>query len=277
MDADEVGRGGEMNDYEVVMLFGADEQIEAELHFSDFESLLAGDSCLDAYASSAMNAAYCVIGNGLALRGVVYFCFKVDENGRVDAAFNVPLRYLVMSAGSGPDLGQGPIKTASRAQCPVPWHSVNLWEPTNTDAADIVQRRVYRNKLKLKSSTGLGSGMLGEPLPSGEIELVQSFDDLAGTTNPPRIGAVGNNVALEAKLTDTFGEAGKLSLQDVIRLHTQQLAETQQKYREDLAEHQQVYLDQIRDCKEEIHELKVALRREQSHNQRLQQMLRGDI
>ena len=107
---------------------------------------------------------------------------------------------------------------------------------------------------------------------ASDVELYQTLQTVGsgGTTNH-------ESVALDAKLTDVFGEAGKLSLQDVIRLHTQQLEEAQVRHRSDLAAHQMIYLDQIRSCKEEIHQLKVALRQQQSHNQRLQQMLRGGI
>jgi hypothetical protein len=261
MDAEEAKQVADANNYEVVMLFGADEDIASEMFFAEFETLLSGAAKLDACAGSVTKAAYCIVGNGLALKGLVFFLFNVDEEGVVDPAFNLPLRYLAENAGAGPDLGQGPIRKASRGQCPVPWHSVHLWEPTNPEAIDLVQRRVYRNKLKLKSSTVVGAPQVDDELVSGEVELAPGTE----------------NAALEARLTDTFGEAGKLSLQDVIRLHKQQLEETKLKYRDDLEQHQQTYLDQIRDCREQIHELKVALRQEQSRNQRLQQMLRGEI
>jgi hypothetical protein len=37
-----------------------------------------------------------------------------------------------------------------------------------------------------------------------------------------------------------------------------------------------VYLDQIRNCKDEIQKLKSALRNEQERSRRLQQLLRGE-
>ena len=67
------------------------------------------------------------------------------------------------------------------------------------------------------------------------------------------------------------------SISNLIRLHTDQLSAAKLKFRDDLQQHQQVYLDQLRVCKEEIRELKVALRQEQSRNRRLQQMLRGEV
>jgi hypothetical protein len=40
---------------------------------------------------------------------------------------------------------------------------------------------------------------------------------------------------------------------------------------------QQGYLEQIKNCREEIQKLKSALRHEQERNRRLQQLLRGDV
>jgi hypothetical protein len=272
MDADEQETTGELSGYEVVMLFGADEEIDSEMFFAEFETLISGAATLNAYAGSLMKAAFCVVGNGLALTRIAFFTFKVDESGMLDPAFNIPLRYLVQSAGSGADLGQGPIRKASRGQCPVPWHAINLWEPIHAETVGRVQRRIYRNKLKLNSSTGLGTEAPQDNVVSSDVELYQTLQTFGSAGAPNQ-----ESIALDAKLTDVFGEAGKLSLQDVIRLHTQQLEEAQIRHRSDLAAHQMIYLDQIRSCKEEIHQLKVTLRQQQSHNQRLQQMLRGDI
>jgi hypothetical protein len=88
---------------------------------------------------------------------------------------------------------------------------------------------------------------------------------------------VAVNVEYGAKLNEVFGDAGKLSLQDLIRLHTQQLDQARTKYRDDVETQQTAYLSQLRSCREEMHDLKVALRQEQGRNRRLQQMLRGDI
>ena len=76
-----MSRGGQQ---EVVMLFNADGSILDEMMFSAFEDLLNGNHTLDGSAASVMKAAYCVVGNGLSLRGTVFFTFSVDENGVVD-------------------------------------------------------------------------------------------------------------------------------------------------------------------------------------------------
>ena len=83
--------------------------------------------------------------------------------------------------------------------------------------------------------------------------------------------------ALEEKLTQTFGQDGRLSLQEVLRAHAEQLQDAKAQYRTDLEAQQQAYLDQLRTARDEIHDLKVALRQEQGRNRRLQQMLRGEV
>ncbi len=278
---------------EIVVLYNSQEEIETEMFFKDFELLLAGQGRLDAFAASQTKAAYCVIGNGLKLRGVVFFQFNVGEEGLLDPEFNLPLQYLVKQAGIGCDLGDGGIRKASRGQCPVPWHAVNLWEPNQDDGADagieILQKRIFRNRLKVKAVLYDGpdtffdlddSGV--EPGEDGALLLIEAIQNTPGI-EPTRVSqstiTTGPDIPADfsAKLTEVFGDAGRLSLQDLIRLHTDQLEQARLKYRQDIDQQQLAYLDQMRAAREEIHSLKVALRQEQSRNRRLQEMLRGDI
>ena len=83
------------------------------------------------------------------------------------------------------------------------------------------------------------------------------------------------NAEFSARLTDLFGDAGKLSLPQLIRLHTEQLDELKTKFSSDLQSQQSVYTDQLRAAREEIRSLKVALRQEQSRSRRLQDLLRA--
>jgi len=296
---------------EVVMLFDARSDICAEMPLAAFEQILDGGRRLDSLAASLVSAAYCVVGSALSLRAVVFFQFSVNEDGCVDSSFNLPLRYLAQQAGKGEDLGQGAIRKASRGHCPVPWHSVNLWEPAAGKGAQSVQARLYRNKLKLDAAATCNDEEFF-PSDDGSIDLVE-FDecfneqiDDAGlldepvnspTNNPLDEGATAPGLAaaksatnanggapamdqkqiLTEKLTEALGETGKLSLQDIIRLHAEQLEQAKKRYREDVESQQTSYLDQIKSCRSEIHELKVALRQEQGRNRRLQQMLRGGL
>ncbi len=243
---------------EAVLLFEADlNAISQELRFSEFEALVEGAAALEQFAASVVSATYVVVGNALSVQGMVFFTFNVDENGRVDPAFNLPLRYLVQNAGAGPDLGTGPVRLASRSQCPVPWHSVNLWEPRlegEQSACQLVQKAVWRNRLGLKASARIETA--SDDLVLEDVLMEQK--------------------KLEARLTDTFGEEGKVNLENLIRQHNDQLSRVSDRYRSDLERQQQMYLDQIRNCRDEIQRLKAALRNEQERSRRLQQLLRGE-
>ena len=242
---------------EVIVLFNADGTvISSDMLYAEFDAMVSQASTLEAHAASVVKAVYCVVATGLAVRGLVFFQFKVDEDGLVDPSFNVPLRYLVRNAGAGPDLGMGAVRLACRGRCPVPWQSINLWEPAgkgDAHPAMLAQKAVWRNRLGLK------------PLVFKKMD----DDALCSSVNEEQ-------QVLEERLTETFGEEGKVSLQQLIAQHNQQLSDAGRKYRSDMQQQQTGYLDQIRDCKDEIQKLKVSLRHEQERSRRLQGLLRGD-
>lgn len=244
---------------EAVLLFDADlSGVESELRGEDFDALVQGAAGLEQFAASVVRAAFALVGMALSVRSVVLFTFKVDENGVVDPRFNLPLRYLADNAGPGPDLGAGPVRLACRSQCPVPWHAVNLWEPRGSGdegSIQLVQKVIWRNRLGLK--------------PSGALER-RGDDEMVLTENHP------GQRALESRLAEAFGEEGKVNLESLIRQHNSRLTEVSDKYRSELAQQQQGYLEQIKSCRQEIQELKAALRNEQQRNRRLQSLLRGD-
>lgn len=242
---------------EIILLFTADgSAVSSEMRFTEFEALINQAATLDAQAASVVKAAYGIVASGLTVRGLVFFLFKVNEEGMVDRSFNVPLRYLVSNAGMGPDLGMGPIRLACRGVCPVPWHSVNMWEPRgegDAHPAMLVQKAVWRNRLGLKP-------MATKPIHADVVSSTISEE----------------HQVLEKKITETFGKEGKVSLQQLITQHNQQLRAVSEKFRADLEQQQRTYLDQIRDCRDEIHKLKATLRHEQERSRRLQELLRGD-
>lgn len=282
---------------QVVIWFDADECIADEMLYDQFEQALAGQRALSAFAASEAKAAYCVVGNGLLLRGAVFFQIKVDEEGRADPSFNLPLPYLAQQAGVGARLEDNAIRVAARGRCPVPWHSVNLWEPDIDEAVATVQRSLYRNRLKLKSLTDFDEADffpgLAEPALVDEAYdqrrqhagAARGMETVARRRGPKAAPAkqvegasaqqLVRNAEFSARLTDLFGDAGKLSLPELIRLHTQQLDELEAKFSSDLESQQSAYTDQLRVAREEIRSLKVALRQEQSRSRRLQDLLRA--
>jgi len=264
---------------EAVLLLDADRAaIALEMRQADFEALLEGSASLDQFAASVVSAAFVVVGIALAIRGVVLFTFKVDEQGLLDPNFNLPLRYLADSAGPGPDLGAGPVRFACRGRCPVPWHSVHLWEPATEDgmeAAELVQKTIWRNRLGLKPTGKI------EQMPEDDLMLDDAHNHAC---DPPHDDTPGNapddsrdtQRQMEARLTEAFGEEGKVNLESLIRQNNDRVAQVSDRYRANLEQQQQGYLDQIKNCRDEIQKLKSALRTEQQHNRRLQSLLRGD-
>jgi hypothetical protein len=249
---------------EAVLLFEADlSSIEIELHASEFEAMVAGQTGLEHFAAGVVNGVFAVVGAALSLSSMVFFTFRVDEEGTVDPNFNLPLRYLADNAGPGPDLGAGIVRLACRGQCPVPWHAVNLWEPltdSENGSVQIVQKTIWRNRLGLRPSTVI------DRVLSDALELNENH----------HVDGIENHQLLESRLTETFGDEGKVNLENLIRQHNDRVTQVSDKYRTEIQEQQQGYLDQIRSCREEIQELKAALRHEQQRSRRLQELLRGE-
>ena len=86
---------------EAVFFFEGDD-ISTEMHYREFEALLNQATTLENFAASQVRGAYVVVGTGLAVRGMVSFLLRIDEDGHADRNFSVPLRHLVRHAGPGP-------------------------------------------------------------------------------------------------------------------------------------------------------------------------------
>ncbi|WP_049630175.1 hypothetical protein [Cellvibrio sp. pealriver] len=113
---------------EAVFLF-QDGQIARELLYPEFEAILDGFIPVPDFSGTSAKAAYVQINPSLNVTGVVFFLLGFDAKGMVDRRWNVPLRQLLESAGSGPDMGAGAIRLVCYSQCPVAWHQKNLWDP----------------------------------------------------------------------------------------------------------------------------------------------------
>ncbi len=302
---------------EVVLLFDpSGSKIDLEMRYGQFKALLGQKATLDSHAAATVKAAYAQVGDGLIVRAAVFFLFKVNEAGYVDPAFNLPLDYMAQQSGPGPDLGNGPILMASRSQCPVPWHAINMWEPEGEGErhpAHLVQKAVWRNRLQLKTipvrrrSNGIERPppQRSEPAartapqpapqieprrqaaprprarqapPSAPVDLTARLD-VTGQLEPGAGGGLGlaRLQAMDQRLTAEFGEAGRVSVTQYSRQHREQMGQVADRFRDEMHRQQQSYLEQIRTCREEIQKLKAALRHEKERNRRLQQLLRGDV
>ncbi len=243
---------------EAVFLFDGD-KIVSEMHFSEFDALLDRAASVGKFVDTRVKAAYVVVGTGLAVRGMVCFFLPVDTDGYADTSFSVPLRQLVKVAGPGPDVGCGRIRLACASQCEPPTQAPCLWDPRGKGESSeirLIQQAVWRNRLGIR-------------VPEG---------DKAATDAPRKSGSTeGIRQALEAQFDEAFGAARKVSLQQVILHHKKQVEALRQRFRLDLEQQQQIYLDQINRVHEELSHLKRELREEQARNQMLQRLLRGEV
>ncbi len=387
---------------ELVVLFDdSRSKIDLEMRFGQFNSLLQQKGTLASHAGTTARAAYAQVGAELAVRGLVFFKVRFNDEGYMDPAFNLPLEYMAVNAGEGPDLGAGPIKMACRSQCPVPWHGINMWEPSGEGElhpATVVQNTVRRNALGLKMiarpgladpasegvdqdiqsvvdtvaslqqamtaeraraaaraaavpSSGSQRVAVGQGTATSRVPGAQNASGAAPTTAPPRKTAPPSKTALprkraevpagtgrqkkprgtrretlprqsasgpsrppqtaqepgtasrptpadgttaasalvrkpngiarmrvmEARLSTAFGEDGRVSMNDYAHQHREQMGEVAAQFRAEMERQQQGYLEQIKNCRQEIQKLKSALRHEQKRNQRLQELLRGDV
>jgi hypothetical protein len=281
---------------EVIVVFDpSGSKVDAEISMESFQKLLSHDGTLAAQAASLVKAAYAQVGAGLAVRALVFFQFRVDEEGRLDPAFNLPLEYMANNAGLGPDLGLGPVRMASRAQCPVPWHGINLWEPTMTgDAhpAQLVQKAVWRNRVGLTPVPVTRTRQVVAEARSGKRrphEAVLELDQALGAGGEVHIAEAPQ---IESRVAAGMGEPprsrGRARRQTVDRSRERSdgrapgrdavpLLPPSDHFRAEMQRQQQGYLEQIKACREEIQKLKSALRHERERNRRLQQLLRGDV
>ncbi|MDF3013077.1 MAG: hypothetical protein K0Q78_1281 [Cellvibrio sp.] len=177
---------------EAVFLF-QEEQISRELLYPEFEAILDGFIPVPDFANTFAKAAYIQVNHSLCVTGVVFFLLGFDAKGMVDRRWNVPLRQLVESAGSGPDMGAGAIRLACYSQCPVAWHQKNLWDPhmqRGNNSFVAMRKAVKANRLGL-----IVKPPVKEPKPDVPLQPVRSAQEVER-----------EQAAIEKKLHDHYAQ-----------------------------------------------------------------------
>jgi len=134
---------------EAVVFFVGGE-IRREMLYAEFEALLDCVVPIRDFAGHVLDAAYVRLDNRLAPMAVVLFLIPFDDEGFPDLRWDVPLRMLAERGMRGPDLGGGPVRLATRSQCPVAEYADRLWDirfdgQGNTLAQ--LQQRLLMNRL----------------------------------------------------------------------------------------------------------------------------------
>ncbi len=178
---------------EAVFLF-QDEQISRELLYPEFEAILDGFIPVPDFANTSAKAAYVQVDHSLCVTGVVFFLLGFDAKGMIDRRWNVPLRQLIETAGSGPDMGAGAIRLACYSQCSIAWHQKNLWDPLmqrGNNSFVAMRKAIKANRLGLIVKPAL----VKEVKPGAPVQAVRSAQE-----------AAREQVALEQKLHDHYAQ-----------------------------------------------------------------------
>lgn len=215
---------------EVIYLF-VDAQVAAELPFAEFMQHIERQTSIPGAppGASLCRAGYVAVGPDLLINGLVFFLLQVDEQGRPDKNFSVPLPYLANNAGLGPDLGSGPVPMACRGSCSVPWHANNLWDPTQdetTNPFDALIAAVAANRLELNP------------------EVASAAPEILASTDATQPCSSGDSGAVSARVS-------QLSAQ-----HTQQLMALQEQHECELAAQRDVLEAKLELYRQEVIRLK---------------------
>lgn len=156
--------------YEAI-LFLVGGAVLREMLYTEFEALLDCVVPMRDLAHRDLQAAYVRLDAGLAPVAIVLFSIPFDADGFPEQRWNVPLRQLADSGLRGPDLGGGPIRLATRSQCPVPGQEGSLWDVefgAGGSTLDLIRERVRMNRLGLDAlEMRAQGGGTGSPPPPG--------------------------------------------------------------------------------------------------------------
>jgi hypothetical protein len=178
---------------EAVFLF-QEEQISRELLYPEFEAILDGFIPVPDFANASAKAAYVQVNHSLCVTGVVFFLLGFDAKGMIDRRWNVPLRQLIETAGSGPDMGAGAIRLACYSQCSIAWHQKNLWDPLmqrGNNSFVAMRKAIKANRLGLI----VKPTVVKEPKPAAPVQAVRSAKE-----------AEREQLALEQKLHEHYAQ-----------------------------------------------------------------------
>lgn len=212
---------------QVIYLF-VDGQVSAEFSFDEFEAHIDRQTELPGAParSSVCRAGFAQIGPDLRIEGLVFFLLQVDEFGRPDRNFNIPLPYLAKNAGPGPDLGFGPVPMACRGSCSVPWQANNLWDPTQAGTVnplDALVAAVAANQLELDPQpqpiSASGEASSDEPRAMIEALTVEHSRQLVELQSRHEDELSAQQQLMDAKLGLYRQEIARLRA-ELVELHT---------------------------------------------------------
>ena len=171
--------------YEVI-LFMQGHSVSKQMRYSEFEAILDGVVSLREYADTEATLVYAELNRQLQIQALVFFLVYFDESGRAAPDWNLPLRQLAKNAGSGPDMGGGPIRLCCRSQCPISWHQKEMWDPgmkPGENDFQSIKRALEENPLgfeiEKESSAPVVTAVVAKPSSkTEEIPVLTSVDEV---------------------------------------------------------------------------------------------------
>lgn len=273
------------------VLFFEKGQVTKEMTYSEFEAILDGVVGLNDFAGEKLKAAFVIVNGRLKATAVVLFTVTFDRQGFADKAWNLPLRHLADTGGSGPDLGAGPVKLSCKSQCSVSWHTGMLWDPDlspKTNTFTRIREAITANRLHLQTSVEsepVASPQGMQPPPNWGVAPAPA-QPASGWTSPgsepptlqPGWGGVDDSGLTESQLAALESEHRKkiaalikqqrLHIQTLTSESQQTLAATKLNYEKDL-QIAKIEVARLRSEHESLHSQNMALR-EQNEAQRKQ-------
>ncbi len=119
------------------ILFLAPEGVVKELLYSEFEALLEGFTPEKDWAGRDAKAVYLELAADLSAKAAVFFTLAFDNEGWVEASWNLPLVNLARTAKVAPDCAW-PMRVATARNCPNPAYQSALWNPDLTPKSKVL-------------------------------------------------------------------------------------------------------------------------------------------
>jgi len=250
---------------EAVVFFN-DRGVCKEMLYPEFEALLDNVVQMPDLAEQQVRLAYVLINPRLMIKAAVFFYLDFDEKGEADRGWNLPLRNLADRAGRGPDLGAGPIRLASRSQCPVSWHQMHLWDPVlEGDNTHLTQLRAAAKRNNL--------GLLVEEEPAAvepqRLQMAAEHQWYAPSEEESRETA--------EKLAQEMFQEHQQKTADLLDQHETRLSQISQQHEQELSRLRLDAQEQVKVLQAEVATLRDGLKREEEINARLRQELDGQV
>lgn len=241
----------------------ADEPPLRDMRYEDFLKVALEGGRIKRLAGRRMRLAYARLSETLAIRLLICIRASFDAAGGLAEPWRLPVDDLVRTAGTGPDLGTGPIRLVCKGQCSIPWLAARLWLP-NRDAVngDLVrmQALAWRNRLGLRRD---------DPKDAAEATATRTV-----TTAENPLSLPSDEVErIRSKLDSALGDTGTISVRQLALAHNQRIKSLVEDFRKQLDEQHGAHQKQMRLARDEIARLQLRLKREQERREHLESLL----